>query len=94
MKRKLASERGQEICRKWGQLVQPVFGQIKDGRGCDQFMRRGRSACASEWKLICTTHNLLKLWRHGAVSAARDVRQNLTTACKAPAAVPAWRRTP
>jgi len=45
--------------------VEPVFGQVKHVRGADRFMRRGKSACASEWKLICATHNLLKLWRAG-----------------------------
>ena len=29
----------------------------------DRFMRRGLGACQAEWKLIATTHNLLKLWR-------------------------------
>ncbi len=48
-----------------GQTVEPVFGQIKDARGIDKFMRRGFEACRSEWSLICATHNLLKLWRSG-----------------------------
>jgi hypothetical protein len=26
-------------------------------------MRRGLRACQAEWKLLCGTHNLLKLWR-------------------------------
>jgi hypothetical protein len=26
-------------------------------------VRRGKAACESEWKLICGTHNLLKLYR-------------------------------
>jgi hypothetical protein len=26
-------------------------------------MRRGLRACQTEWKLLCGTHNLLKLWR-------------------------------
>jgi hypothetical protein len=29
-------------------------------------MRRGLGACEVEWKLLCGTHNLLKLWRHRA----------------------------
>ncbi len=45
--------------------VEPVFGQIKDVRGFDRFMRRGFEACRSEWSLICATDNLLKLWRIG-----------------------------
>jgi hypothetical protein len=26
--------------------------------------RRGLRACTAEWKLLCGTHNLVKLWRH------------------------------
>jgi transposase len=65
MERKLLTERGRELYKLRGQTVEPVFGQIKDARGIDKFMRRGLEACRSEWSLICTTHNLLKLWRSG-----------------------------
>jgi transposase len=65
MDRALLTKRGRRLYKTRGQTVEPVFGQIKVGRGCDRFMRRGEQACASEWKLLCTTHNLLKLWRSG-----------------------------
>jgi len=29
-----------------------------------RLLRRGLAACEAEWKLLCGTHNLLKLWRH------------------------------
>ena len=70
MDRALLTKRGRRLYKTRGQTVEPVFGQIKDGRGCDRFMRRGEQACASEWKLLCTTHNLLKLWRSGKASWA------------------------
>jgi len=63
MERKLLTERGRELYKLRGRTVEPVFGQIKDVRGFDRFMRRGIEACRSEWSLICATHNLLKLWR-------------------------------
>ena len=63
MERKLLTERGRRLYKLRGQTVEPVFGQIKDVRGIDRFMRRGVEACRSEWSLICATHNLLKLWR-------------------------------
>lgn len=44
--------------------VEPVFGQIKHNRGYRRFTRRGLVAVDSEWKLICTTANLLKIHRH------------------------------
>jgi Transposase DDE domain len=42
--------------------VEPVFGQIKQGRGFRQFLLRGLCKVRGEWALICTTHNVLKLW--------------------------------
>jgi hypothetical protein len=67
MERKLLTERGRKLYKIRGRTVEPVFGQIKDVRGFDRFMRRGIEACRSEWSLICATHNLLKLWRSGKV---------------------------
>ena len=43
------------------QIVEPVFGQIKQGRGFRQFLLRGENKVAGEWSLLCTAHNLLKL---------------------------------
>jgi hypothetical protein len=43
------------------QTVEPVFGQIKQGRGFRQFLLRGVEKVAGEWSLVCTAHNLLKL---------------------------------
>ena len=63
MDRKVSKKAGRALYRRRQQLIEPVFGQIKDGRGIRGFMRRGRAACDSEWKLICGTHNLLKLYR-------------------------------
>ena len=65
MERKLLTKRGRALYKKRGQIVEPVFGQIKTCRGILKFMRRGLEVCAQEWKLICATHNLLKLWRSG-----------------------------
>jgi transposase len=65
MERKLSTKRGRALYKKRGQIVEPVFGQIKTCQGILKFMRRGLEACAHEWQLICTTHNLLKLWRSG-----------------------------
>ena len=45
--------------------VEPVFGQIKQGRGSRQFLLRGLQKVDGEWSLICTGHNLLKLFRFG-----------------------------
>jgi len=74
MERALLTKRGQALYRMRGQTVEPVFGQIKEPRRIRRFMRRGLSACESEWKLIAATHNLLKLFRHARPSAQRRPR--------------------
>ena len=61
---KLASEAGKACYSKRKQTVEPVFGQLKEQQGARRFTRRGLAACDAEWKLLCGTHNLLKLWRH------------------------------
>ena len=64
--RKSYKKRGRPCLRvARSQAVTPVFGQIKDARAIDRFMRRGLSAAAGESKPICATHNLLKLFRSG-----------------------------
>ena len=64
MTAKLQSDDGKVRYAKRKQTVEPAFGQVKDVRGARRFQRRGLRACQSEWKLLCGTHNLLKLWRH------------------------------
>lgn len=43
------------------QVVEPVFGQIKQARGFRQFLLRGLSQVAGEWSFVCSAHNVLKL---------------------------------
>jgi transposase len=43
------------------QIVEPVFGQIKQARGFRQFLMRGLAKVKAEWALICIAHNLTKL---------------------------------
>jgi hypothetical protein len=64
MTAKLNSEDGKARYAKRKETVEPVFGHIKDVRGARRLLRRGLVAGDAEWKLLCGTHNLLKLWRH------------------------------
>jgi transposase len=64
MARKLRTQRGRERYAKRKGMVEPVFGQIKHGRGFRQFSLRGLKKMRGEWRLVSLTHNLLKLWRH------------------------------
>ena len=43
------------------QVVEPVFGQIKQARGFRQFLLRGIEKVRGEWAMICTVHNIRKL---------------------------------
>ena len=60
---KLATMRGRRTYKKRAATIEPIFGQIKHNRRIRSLSRRGLAAAASEWKLICTTYSLLKLWR-------------------------------
>jgi hypothetical protein len=60
-KLKRAGYRSRYRLRK--QIVEPVFGQIKQARGFRQFLLRGIEKVRAEWALICTAHNLVKLAR-------------------------------
>jgi hypothetical protein len=64
-RRVLATDWGNELYLRRQGLVEPVFGQLKSNR----FLRRGRSAVRSEWRLLTATHNLLKLHRHQLAAA-------------------------
>lgn len=65
MSRKLRTIKGRCTYSKRKQVVEPVFGQIKQARGFRQFLFRGLEKVGAEWDLICLTHNLLKLFRSG-----------------------------
>jgi hypothetical protein len=56
---KRAGRRSRYRLRK--QVVEPVFGQMKQARGFRQFLLRGLDQVRGEWAMICTAHNLLKL---------------------------------
>jgi transposase len=58
-KLKRAGYRSRYRLRK--QIVEPVFGQIKQARGFRQFLLRSIEKAKAEWALICTAHNLVKL---------------------------------
>ena len=64
MAAKVKTPRGQALYARRKVIVEPVFGQIKGARGFRQFSLRGLEKINGEWRLVCLTHNLLKIWRH------------------------------
>lgn len=63
MARKLQTNTGAAIYAARKAIVEPVIGQIKHARGFRQFLLRGFEQVQGEWALVCTTHNILKLYR-------------------------------
>lgn len=70
MRHKLRTADGREIYARRKAVVEPVFGQIKEGRGFRRFHLRTLLGVAGEWSLVCTGHNLLKLFRFQAAQVA------------------------
>jgi hypothetical protein len=70
MRQRLLTDHGRQLYAKRKITVEPVYGQIKYNRRIDRFMRRGRAAAQSEWRLVATTHNLLKLHSHWIANTA------------------------
>src|SRR5579884_2053423 len=60
----LASTLGEQLYRKRMQTVEPMFGHTRHNRGVTRFLRRGRTAVRTEWRLLMLTHNLTKLHSH------------------------------
>ena len=66
MRAKLETESGRAVYARRKTIVEPVFGQIKEARGFRRFLLRGLAQIRGEWRLVCLTHNLLKIWRYGS----------------------------
>lgn len=79
MDAKLKCEEGKAAYAQRGSTAEPVFGQMVT-RGLERFRLRGKKKAGLEWSLWCTTHNLLKLWRHGRGSHGRSASCTLATA--------------
>jgi transposase len=68
MRAKLQTTAGHATYARRKAVVEPSFGQIKEARGFRRLLLRGTAAVRAEWALICSGHNLLKLfgavWQH------------------------------
>ena len=68
MRRVLDTDTGGELYATT--MIEPIFADTTFNRRIDRFLRRGRSAARSEWRLTNAAHNLLTLWRHTSAPAA------------------------
>jgi transposase len=70
MAAKVRTPEGRAVYARRKVIVEPVFGQIKEGRGFRRFLLRGLDHIRGEWRLVCVTHNLLKIWRYACAPFA------------------------
>jgi transposase len=70
MAAKVRTPAGKALYARRKVIAEPVFGQIKEARGFRRFLLRGLEHIRGEWRLVCLTHNLLKIWRYGRVLSA------------------------
>ena len=64
MRTKLARARFRSRYRLRKQIVEPVFGQLKEVLGMRRMQLRGLKKVQAEWALNCTAHNIKKLATH------------------------------
>jgi hypothetical protein len=67
MARKLRTKKGRVEYARRKAMAEPPFGQIKHCRRFRQFLLPGMEKMKAEWNLVTATHNLLKLFRNGAI---------------------------
>jgi transposase len=70
MAAKVRTTAGKALYARRQVIVEPVCGQIKEARGFRRFLLRGLESIRGEWRLVCLTHNLLKVWRYERVLCA------------------------
>ncbi|MCE2458921.1 MAG: transposase [Dehalococcoidia bacterium] len=59
----MATDEAKRASRRRGQLIEPVFGILKEQMGLRRFLLRGVVNVAAEWTLSATAFNLRTLWR-------------------------------
>jgi transposase len=69
MRTTLSSPAGKELYGRRKQMIEPVFAHTKHNRKVTRFLRRGRTAVRTEWRLLMATHNLTQLHRHHQAAA-------------------------
>ncbi len=70
MAAKVRTPEGKALDARRTVIVAPVVGQSKEVRGFRRFLLRGLAQIRGEWRLVCLTHTLLKLWRYGSAPSA------------------------
>ncbi len=61
MRQKLSKEEAKSIYRRRKITVEPVLGNLSQNLGFREFLLRGLEKVRSEYSLMCTAHNILKI---------------------------------
>jgi len=75
MKSKVLTDEGRAKYGLRKETVEPVFGQIKSCMGFRRFSMRGQKACDCEWSLVCTAHNIRKLFKYGETAMQKAAQE-------------------
>ena len=62
-------------------IVEPVFGDMKKNRHFNQFSLRGIEKTSTEFLIVCTVHNLMKIHGHlkNTGKTLKDTTNNVLT---------------
>ena len=63
---KLKDERMRELLKKRGSIIEPLFGWFKQGMNFRRWTVRGLEKVRTQWLLLCTAANLVRLHRQWA----------------------------
>jgi transposase len=64
---KLKDETMRALLKQRGSTVEPVFGWVKEPMGFRRWTLRGRDKVKTQWLLLCTAMNLIRLHKHWIV---------------------------
>jgi hypothetical protein len=70
MAAKVRTPEGWAVYARRKVIVEPAFGQIKEGRGFRRFSLRGLKNIRGEWCMVGLGHKLLNIWRYGCAPMA------------------------
>ena len=59
----METEEAKRVYKLRKQLVEPVFGIIKEQQGARRFLLRGLANVSAEWTVLATAFNLRTLWK-------------------------------
>ena len=59
----MATEKARDLYARRKELIEPIFGILKEQLGARRFLLRGLANVRAEFRLLATAFNLRTLWR-------------------------------